>query len=43
MYYVTSLSSVVSSVTFAPFAGAKIVTDQMPEGYRDCGNIIVIS
>ena len=33
----------VSSVTFAPFAGAKIVTDQMPEGYRDCGNIIVIS
>ena len=32
----------VSSVTFAPFIGAKVITDLQTEGYQDCDNIIVI-
>ena len=32
----------VSSVTFAPFIGTKIITDEIPEGYQDCGNVIAI-
>ena len=32
----------VSSVTFAPFTGAKVITDLQTEGYQDCDNIIVI-
>ena len=32
----------VSSVTFAPFAGAKVITEHPTEGYQDCNNIIVI-
>ena len=30
----------VSSVTFAPFPGVTILTDSMPEEYKDCKNII---
>ena len=30
----------VSSVTFAPFQGVTILTDSMPEEYKDCKNII---
>ena len=33
----------VSSVTFAPLTGAKIITDKIAEGYQDCGNIMVIA
>lgn len=32
----------ISAVTFAPFQGAKILTDSLPEGYGDCGNIEVV-
>lgn len=32
----------VSSVTFAPFSGAEVITDLSTDGYQDCNNIIVI-
>ncbi len=33
----------VSSVTFAGFSGAKIITEELREGYQDCENIICLS
>lgn len=33
----------VSSVTFASFRQMKILTEGMPEGYEECGNIVVTS
>lgn len=32
----------ISPVTFAPFQGTMIVTDDRPAAYRECGNIIVV-
>ena len=32
----------VSSVTFAPFHRAEILTDRTPEGYEDCWNVTVV-
>lgn len=32
----------ISPVTFAPFHGTMIVTDDRPATYRECGNIIVV-
>ncbi len=31
----------VSSITFAPFHGATILTDNRPEEYRDCENVVI--
>lgn len=31
----------ISSVTFASFKDSVIVTDLLPEGYEDCGNILI--
>lgn len=32
----------ISSVTFAPFAGTNFLTEKMPEGYEECGNVRVV-
>lgn len=33
----------VSSVTFADFADAEILTDEIPEGYRECDNVMAVN
>lgn len=32
----------ISSVTFVPFAGTIFLTERLPEGYEECGNVAVV-